>query len=340
MSSVDRVKAAFRKQRPDRVPFYPIVSALAGSLIGIDAKTYYTDMDKFADAHIALHEEIRQDVVALMADLYMEVDAMGAEIDFVKDDVPRLRGYLLKADKARLGSLEVPDPASAARLPGYLEACRKVSGVLRGRTPVGGVICGPWTLATNLRGAENLIMDTVTDPEFVHELMRFTVEVVKRFGEAVNQAGAGLSLSEAPASLSLISPKIFRTFVAPYLKELIAYLRERKTSVTLHICGFIEPIMEDIAALGAVALSMDEPSSLVKMFEASGGKLVVIGNVATNTFVDGTPEDMEREVKRCMDQAKERPGFVLASGCEISPRADMDKIKHFCALALELGVLD
>jgi uroporphyrinogen decarboxylase len=338
MSSLERVKAAFRKQRPDRVPFYPIVSALAGSLIGIDAITYYTDMDKFADAHIALHEKIRHDVVALMADLYMEVEAMGAEIDYVKNDVPRLRGYLLKEDKARLGSLDVPDPESAARLPGYLAACRKVSGAIK-ETPVGAVICGPWTLATNLRGAENLIMDTATDPEFVHELMKFTVEVVKRFSVAVNKAGAGLSLSEAPASLSLISPKIFRTFVAPYLKDLIADLREEKTSVTLHICGVIEPIMKDIASLGAIALSMDEPSSLEKMFEAAEGKMVVIGNVATNTFIDGTPEDMEREVRRCMDQAKEKPGFILASGCEISPRADMDKIVHFCALALEHGTL-
>jgi len=49
---------------------------------------------------------------------------------------------------------------------------------------------------------------------------------------------------------------------------------------------------------------------------------------------------MESEVKRCMDAAKEKPGFVLASGCEISPRADMDKVKHFCELATQLGKLD
>jgi uroporphyrinogen decarboxylase len=205
--------------------------------------------------------------------------------------------------------------------------------------PVGGVICGPWTLATNLRGAENLIMDTVTDPDFVRDLMRFTTEEVKRFGEEIHKARVGLSLSEAPASLSLISPKIFKTFVMPYLKEIIAYFREKKTSVTLHICGFIDPIMKDIASLGAVALSMDQPSSLEKMFEACEGKMVVIGNVSTGVFVYGSPDDMEKEVKRCMDAAKEKPGFILASGCEISPRAEMDKVKHFCALALELGNL-
>ena len=339
MSSIERVKAAFKKQRPDRVPFYPIVSALAGSLIGIDAKTYYNDADAMADAQIALYQEIHQDVVAMMADLFMEVEAMGAKVEFPDDEVPRLREGLLKEDKGRLGSLAVPDPERDGRLPVYLAACKKVAGAVKD-TPVGGVICGPWTLAVNLRGAENLIMDTVTDPDFVHDLMRFCVDVVKRVGDEVHKAGVGISLSEAPASLSLISPKIFKTFVAPYLKDVIAYFRERRTSITLHICGFIDPIMKDIAELGAVALSMDEPSSLEKMFEASEGKMVVIGNVATNTFVSGTPADMEREVRRCMDAVKEKPGFILASGCEISPRADMDKITHFCALALELGKLD
>jgi uroporphyrinogen decarboxylase len=269
----------------------------------------------------------------------MEVEAMGAEVDFLENEVPRLIGYLLKEDKARLGSLEIPDPADAGRLTAYLAACKKVSGAV-GESPVGGVVCGPWTLATNLRGAENLIMDTVTDPEFVHELMRFTVEVVKRVGEGVNKAGAGLSLSEAPASLSLISPTIFKTFVMPYLKQVVAHLRENRTSVTLHICGFIDPIMEDIVSVGAVALSMDEPSSLEKMFEASQGQMAVIGNVKTNVFVDGTREEIENEVKRCMKEAKEKPGFILASGCEISTGADMEKVKIFCNAATELGKLD
>jgi uroporphyrinogen decarboxylase len=335
MTGFERVKAVFRRQQPDRVPFYPIVSGLAANLVGIDTRTYYTDFDKLADAHIALYAEIRQDIVALMADLYMEVQAMGADVEFPEGDFPRLRSYLIK-DKKALGSLEAPEPSRAGRMPSYLAACSKVSRAVT-ESPVGGVICGPWTLATDLRGAENLIMDTVTDPDFVHELMRFCVEIPKRFGEAIKQAGAGLSLSEAPASLSLISPKIYKEFVLPYQKEVISYLREKKISVTLHICGFIDPIMEDIASTGAIALSMDEPSSLEKMFETSGGRIVVIGNVATGVFLDGTREDIESEVRRCLAIGKERGGYILSTGCELSPRGDLEKVKRFCELASELG---
>ncbi len=338
MTGFERVKAVFKRQRPDRVPFYPIVSGLAAELVGVSTKTYYENFDKLADAHIALYGEIKHDIVALMADLFMEVDAMGAEIEFPDDDVPRLRSYLLE-DKTALSSLRIPEPTRDGRMPSYLEACSKVSQAV-GESPVGGVICGPWTLATDLRGAENLIVDTATDPGFVHELMRFTSEIPKRFGEAIRQAGAGLSLSEAPASLSLISPKIYREFVQPYQKEVISHLREKKISVTLHICGFIDPIMEDITSTGAIALSMDQPSSLEKMFEASGGKIVVVGNVSTGVFVDGTREDIESEVTRCLAVGKPREGYILSSGCELSPRADLEKVKWFCDLASELGKLD
>jgi uroporphyrinogen decarboxylase len=180
-------------------------------------------------------------------------------------------------------------------------------------------------------------VDTATDPDFVHELMHFTVGIPKILGEAVKNAGAGLSLSEAPASISLISPKIFREFVLPYEKEVISHLREKRISVTVHVCGFIEPIMEDLASMGAVAISMDQPSSLEKMFEASQGKVVVVGNVATNVFLSGTREDMESEVKRCLTVGKEREGYILSSGCELSPRGDIERVKWFCEFASALG---
>lgn len=335
MTGFERIKAVFKRQRPDRIPYYPIVSGAAAKLIGVSAKTYYTDFDRFADAHIAMYEHIRHDIVALMADLFMEVEAMGAEVEFPEDDVPRLRSYLLK-DKTAIGSLRFPEISKAARIPGYLEACAKVRSGVKD-SPVGGVICGPWTLATSLRGAEDLIVDTAIDPDFVHELMRFCVRVVEQFGEAVKKAGVGLSLSEAPASLSLISPKIYKEFVLPYQKEVISHLKEQKIGATIHICGFIDPIMEDIITTGAVALSMDRPSSLEKMFEVSAGRIVIIGNVPTGVFIDGTQEDMESEIKRCLAIAKDKGCFILSSGCELSPRADLDRIKLFCELASSLG---
>jgi uroporphyrinogen decarboxylase len=335
MNGLERVKATFRRKEVDRLPFYPIVSGLSAGLVGITMEEYYRDLAKMVEAQIRLYEELKQDVVVLMADLFMEVDAMGAEVEFPEDDVPRLKSYLLK-DKAALGSLVMPEPEKSGRLPAYLEACRKGADAIT-ESAVGGVICGPWTLATNLRGAQDLIIDTVEDPEFVHELMRMTTGITKSFGEAVAGTRVGLSLSEAPASLSLISPKIFNKFVLPYLKDIISYLGEKRTAVTLHICGFIDPIMEDIVSSGAIAVSMDQPSSLDKMLTACGSRCAVIGNVSTGVFINGTRQEIESEVRRCLDVGKERGGYILCTGCEISPKGDIDRVKMFCELAASMG---
>lgn len=335
MNSLERVKATFKRQEVDRLPFYPIVSGMAAGLVGISTAEYYSDLDKMADAQIRLYEELGQDVVVMMSDLFMEVEAMGADLEFPADEVPRLKTYLLK-DKQALGSLKMPDPGGSGRLPAYVEACaRGVSAVKD--APVGGVICGPWTLATNLRGAQELIIDTVEDPDFVHDLMRFTCDITKSFGEAVTGTRAGLSLSEAPASLSLISPKIFKEFVLPYLKEIVGHFKERRSGVTLHICGFIDPIMDEIVSSGAIAVSMDQPSSLDKMLTACGSRSVVIGNVSTGVFIDGSREDIEKEVSRCVHAGKDRGGYILSTGCEISPRGDLDRVKIFCELAATMG---
>jgi len=68
---------------------------------------------------------------------------------------------------------------------------------------------GPWNIAMHLRGAESLLMDTATDPKFVHELMKFATEVVREMGDALIEAGFSPSLGEAAASCSLISPRIY-----------------------------------------------------------------------------------------------------------------------------------
>jgi uroporphyrinogen decarboxylase len=338
VTGLERVKAAFKGKPSDRVACYPIVSGLAARLVGKRPGEYYTDPKVLVEAQLALYEAIRQDVVVLMGDLFLEVEAMGARVEFPDEDVPRLRSYLLGEDKARLASLGSLDPSRAGRLPAYLDACGKIAGAVKD-SAIGAVLSGPWTLAVNLRGAENLIVDTSIDPEFVHNLMRLTTEIAKKTGSAAGAAGVGLSFSEAPASLSLISPKIFREFVLPYEREVISHLRDKRIGVTLHICGFIDPIINDILATGCAAVSMDEPSSLEKMLGAARGKAVVIGNVATGVFLDGPREDLEAEIKRCLatTAALGTDGFILASGCEISTRGDLEKVKWFCKRAAELG---
>ena len=337
-SGRDHVRAAYKREFTDRVPSYPILGAFTAREFGYTIRQYLTDAGKLAQAQIRSFEIYRPDVVVVMADLNMEAEAAGNELVFPEETVCQIKKYVLE-DKGNLGSLGVPDPGKDGRLPYYLEACQKVSQAIE-ESPVGSVIVGPWAIAVTMRGAERLIMDTVDDPSFVHELMRFTTELASRFGDAISAVRVGLSYSEAPASCSLISPKIYREFIKPYHTQLVDHFKEHRTGIAMHVCGYIDPIMKDIVETGCSSVSIDTPSSLEKMMREAEGKAVIIGNVATDIFLPGKEQEIEAEIRRCVDAAAGNSGFILASGCEVPPDASKGLVQHFCDFARTYGRYD
>jgi uroporphyrinogen decarboxylase len=176
------------------------------------------------------------------------------------------------------------------------------------------------------------------DPDFVHELMRFCTRMSILFGEAVYPLKVGLSFSEAPASCSLISPKIYREFIFPYHKEIVDHFKDKKVGTGLHICGYADPILEDIVNTGVTNISIDAPSDLARAVEVTRGKAVLIGNVNTNIFFSGSRQDMEQAIKDCIAVASKDSGYILASGCEVPGIAPPEKVQWFMELVNELCI--
>jgi uroporphyrinogen decarboxylase len=208
---------------------------------------------------------------------------------------------------------------------------------VRKETAIGLGQSGPWNLAMHLRGAESLLIDTVTDAPFVHDLMRFTTEVVQTMGDALIEAGFSPSIGEAYASCSLISPQIYKDFIKPYHKQLCDYFKSQKAFMSLHICGETDPIMEDIVETGIAFFSLDAPSSLKKLLEIASGKFPIMGNVPTTFFSSGTREEMESAVRHCIDTAAKGSGYILASGCEIPLDSTEDRVTHFFEYSHQYG---
>jgi len=150
--------------------------------------------------------------------------------------------------------------------------------------------------------------------------MKFTVEVADRFIMAQKEQGIGPSFSEATCSLNLISPSIYKNFVLPYHKDIVSRCRERKVGLAMHICGYIDPIMEDVVSTGISAISVDEGSSLKKMIEVAKGKAVVIGNVPVGLF-----------------RAAKDSGYILASGCEIPGESLVENVRNFFEAGAKYG---
>lgn len=330
------VAAAFKREFTDRVPYYPILGHFNAKLASISVKDFLTDSEKFASAQILAYETFHPDIIVMMADLLIEAEAIGNELKFSENAICISKTRTLK-DKENLKHLKIPDPQKEGRMAYYIDACRRVKEKVKD-VSVGSVVSGPWTIALALREAEALIRDCSKDPHFVHSLMEFTLQVSSNFALAAqSKAGVGVSFSEAPASCSLISPKLYREFIFPYHKKLIEEMHSKKISITLHICGYIDPIMEDLIQTGIDALSIDAKSSLAKMVELNHKRTVIIGNVDTNLFYSGTKEEMERTVKNCIDIAAKESAFILSTGCEVPWVGSIERVQWFMEAAEKYG---
>ncbi|MFH1241300.1 MAG: uroporphyrinogen decarboxylase family protein [Pseudomonadota bacterium] len=336
-----RVSAAFKNTftdqhiQIDRIPAYPFTGQCNAQLIGATIREILQDPKLFVKAQVAAYERYKPDILLMQWDLLTEVEALGNELKFPENGLCISVKAALE-DKGKLGSLKLADPARDGRMPDYLEAISETKKIITD-APVSPIIAGPWTIAIGLRGANELIRDALKDPDYVHELMHFTTQMSIRFGEALLSIKAAPNYSEAPASCSLISPEMYRRFIFPYHKRIVDHFTEKKAGVGLHVCGYADPILEDLANTGANNISIDAPTDLAKAVEATRGKAVLIGNVDTFLFLSDSREAMKQAIKKCLDVAPEDSGYILASGCEVPGVAPPEKIDWFMELANELG---
>jgi uroporphyrinogen decarboxylase len=336
-----RVSAAFKKTftdqkvTTDRIPAYPFTGQCNAQLIGATIREILQDPMLFVKAQVAAYERYKPDILLMQWDLLTEAEALGNELRFPENGLCISTKMALE-DKGKLSSLDLADPTRDGRMPGYLAAISETKKVIT-EAPVSPIIAGPWTIGIGLRGANELIRDALKDSAYVHELMEFTTQMSIRFGEALLSIKAAPNYSEAPASCSLISPKIYRTFIFPYHKRIVDHFTEKKAGVGLHICGYADPILEDMVNTGANNISIDAPTDLVKAVEVTRRKAVLIGNIDTNLFFSGSREEMKQAMKKCIDLAPADSGYILASGCEVPGVAPPEKVDWFMELANELA---
>ena len=227
--------SALRRKRADRVPTTVLIGPYCSRLTRYSVREILTDARKSAEAHLAFHDRFMPDSLIVYNDIYLEAEAVGCELEFPENGISHPKCALL-GDKTKLARLKVPDPRKDGRIPYFIEVCQRVSAQIRRSTALGLGHSGPWNIAMHLRGAEALLMDTATDPSFIHELMKFTTEVVRAVGDALIEVGFSPSLGEAAASCSLISPRIYQEFIKPYHKELGLYFKSKET---LHVATYL-----------------------------------------------------------------------------------------------------
>lgn len=150
----------------------------SSKLAGVSAKRFFTDAEVFTRVQLLVTEYYGFDAPINFWDVYnIEAEALGQRVVYYEDGIPDAdRTRPLIADPSDLDKLPPPDPHKSARMPWVLEVNRLYLEQTGSLDRV--FFTAPFSLAVNIRGYENLVMDMMLRPEFAHRLFTFLCDEV------------------------------------------------------------------------------------------------------------------------------------------------------------------
>lgn len=195
-------------------------------------------------------------------------------------------------------------------------------GIIRGHICTFDVFGQPgtWQDAACLVGVERLIMETYDDPTWVHTLLGILQQRKLTYTHSLTGAAYDvIELGGGDASSTVISPRVFDQFVAPYDSEIIAAAHEAGQRIVYHTCGGMMPLLERIADMEPDAMETFTPRTMggdVELAEAKhriGDKVCMIGGFDQFHYFTGcAPEQTRAEVRRCFEAAGPGGGYILS----------------------------
>jgi uroporphyrinogen decarboxylase len=179
---------------------------------------------------------------------------------------------------------------------------------------------GCWQDASVLFGIEDLILATYDDPEWVHTFLKILLKRKLSFVDSLRGAPFDvLELGGGDASSTVISPKVFDGFVAPYDKQIIDRAHSVGQKIVYHTCGGMMPFLERLADMGPDAMETFTPEGMggdTRLGEAKrriGERVCMIGGFDQfHFFTKCTPEETRAEVRRCFNEAGPGGGYILS----------------------------
>jgi hypothetical protein len=208
----------------DRVPVFGQLHEFAAEHLGIPRREFFTRPDLSVPALLQTQRDFHIDVASITFDVYnIEAEALGQELVWIDGCMPDVdRTKPLVRDRNDLARIRTPDFDTAGRFPHVI----RMNALFRELTGLEPTLsfCAPFSLAANLRGIEQLLIDMHEDPEFAEGLMEaITDEVLapwilyqkRRFPGATRIAGA-----DATASLPVVNLPILKRWIIPSIQRL------------------------------------------------------------------------------------------------------------------------
>ena len=334
MTPKELLFATLRHEVTERAPWVPFAGVHAGALIGADATQVLTDEETLFKSLMEVNRLYRPDGQPVVFDLQLEAEILGCDLAWAKDGPPSVASHPLADTMTVPCKCKLPKP-DQGRLPLVLNVMRRMKEAVGETTALYGLICGPFTLASHLRG-NDLFMDIYDDEDYVNELLAFCTECGKLMSDYFIEAGMDVIAVVDPL-VSQISTSHFEDFLSGPYTELFDHIRSKGVFSSFFVCGDATRNIEAMCQTKPDSVSVDENVDIIAAKAITDKYDVVIGgNIPlTSIMLHGTQQDNMKYAVDLLAQLPEYKNFILAPGCDMPYAVPVENTIGVAQAALE-----
>jgi uroporphyrinogen decarboxylase len=315
-----------------KIPWVPFAGVHAGKLRGYTGKEILTEADKLIECLREVHKLYEPDGMPIVFDLQIEAEILGCELLWADYNPPSVVSHLFDKEKDIPCKCMFPTPESG-RIPVILKAMRTMKEEVGGDTALYGLICGPLTLGSHLRGSD-FFKDMRKDPDYVVQLTSYCAEYAQKMADLYIEAGMDVIAVVDPL-VSQISPKVFAKLMHEPFKAVFDYIRLKGVKSSFFVCGNASYQIDVMCQTGPDSIAVDENVDMVAAKAVTDPyNIALSGNIPlTTTMLFGTQQDNMKGVLDLLDSIDNKRNLIISPGCDMPYDVPLENTVA-CAMAV------